>query len=249
MISASTVYETLLDLIRADKRGLSLSIDEYNRMSSVINQKLFALKYKDFETTTDNIGALAGFKVLDASIALVGAECSLPALYYEMIGKPRITDSGGTVRRCDLVSQLELDERTDDNLTQPSQTYPVYTIGELDGSDNLILHVYPTTITGNVIINYLREPQTPYLDYYINDTTLVRTFLDEAEVVVIPVGSTYSDGTAGDGATPVTSDSMDWEWSDSELAEILSMFCSMLGITYPDQVLLQGGNAEEIKNA
>jgi hypothetical protein len=250
MILSSTVYQTLVDLIRADKRGLTLSEDEYNRLSVVVNERVFAKKYKDFETSTSNIGLLAPLKVIDYPIVLGGAEASLPADYHDMIGKPRIVDDTAVTRRCDLVSQLELDERTDDFLTQPTQKRPVYTLGELDGSDNLILHVYPTTITGNITIDYLRTPNTPFLDYYMNDTTFERTYLDEDAVtpVNIPAGYTYRDGTTGGPLVTVVSNTVNWECNNDELSLILAIFASLVGISLPDELLIQAGNIEEQKS-
>jgi len=250
MILSSTVYQTLVDLIRADKRGLTLSEDEYNRLSVIVNERVFAKKYKDFETTTSNIGLLAPLKVIDYPIALGAAECSLPADYHDMIGKPRIIDDTAVTRRCDLVSQLELDERTDDFLTQPTQAKPVYTLGEVDDSGNIILHVYPITITGNITIDYLRTPNTPFLDYYVNDTTLGRTYLDEDALAAIniPTGYTYRDGTTGGPLVTVISHTVNWECNNDELSLILAIFASLVGITLPDELLIQAANIEEQKS-
>jgi len=247
MILASTLYETLLELIRADKRGLSLSEEEYSGLSNVVNERIYSIRYKEFENSTDNISAMAPFKVINLPIVLVAAECSLPGSYYNMIGKPRIVDDDTITRRCDLVSQMELDERTDDYLTQPTQTYPVYTLGELDVSDNIILHVYPNDITGNVNIDYLRKANTPYLDYYVDDTTLNRFYLDADDMAAeVPAGATYRDGTAG--LTLVESLTVDWEWGNDEIPLILSMFTELMGITLPDQLLVEAGNLLETKN-
>jgi hypothetical protein len=146
-----------------------------------------------------------------------------------------------------MVSQLEYDERYEDYLTQPSETYPVFTLGELDGSDNIIMHVYPTTITGTVTFDYLKTAATPIYDYYVNNTTLVVTYMDAGTTVTIPSGSTYRNGTAGDGATTFTSTSADWDWDDEDLELILSIFCKLIGIAMPDELTIQSGNLEEAK--
>jgi len=249
MITTESVYTTLLNLIREDKRGLALSPDEYNRISRIVNERIYTKKYNEFETTTDNIDTLAGFKELDVPLVLAAGTTSLPSDYRDMIGKPRIVNNSGATRRCDLVSQIEADERAEDFLTQPTETYPIYTLGELDGADNIILHLYPTTITGNITIDYLRDAAIPFLDYVINATTLVPDFWDAGiGATLIPTGSTYRDGTPGDGVTTKVSQTVDWEFSDSDMQLILSIFMGLLGITLPDTFLTQVGNAEEIKN-
>jgi hypothetical protein len=247
MIKTEDVYKSLLTLIREDRRGLALSEDEFNRLARICNERVLNKKQEEFETDTDNIDTLARFKTLETPIVLVAGSCSLPSDYRDIIGKPRIVDSGGITRRCDLVSQLEKDERTDDYLTQPTQTYPVYTIGDSDISENLILHVYPTTITGNITIDYLRNPQIPFLDYFINDTTLVATYMvADAVAVPIPAGYTYRDKTPG--ATSKDSLTKEFEWDDMDMQLILSIFCELYGIALPDNFLVQVSNAEEIKN-
>jgi len=249
MILASSVYSSLIDLTRADKRGLSLSEEEYSRLAGIVNERVYAKMYDEFETSTDNSYTMGTFKVLNHAIALGGAICSLPTDLYDLIGKPRIVDAGGVTRRCDLVTQLELDERTDDYLTKPSETYPCYVLGELDIAGDMVLHVYPTTIVGNIYIDYLRTPNVPFLDFYVNDATLERTYLAEGAMGVnIPSGYTYRDRTTGGPAIFKNSATIDWEFSDSDLPLILAIFAQMVGIALPDTGLIQVGNVEETKN-
>jgi hypothetical protein len=138
--------------------------------------------------------------------------------------------------------------REDDYLTQPTTTHPCAVLGDEDASDYIQIRVYPVdaTIT-SVIIDYLRTPATPYLDYYTDDDTLVLTFMDEGDTVSVPSGSTYRDGTAGGGAG-IVSQTVDWEWGDEDKALIISMFCQLLGLAYPDAGLVEVGNVDEQKN-
>lgn len=244
MLLCSTVYDALIDVLRVDKRGLALSPDEFNRIARVVNQRLYERFYSKFESDTSNIDVMGGFKTIGANIPLVLGVGSLPTDYYQLIGKPR-TNAGKAV---DLVSSLELEEREDDYLTQPTTTYPCAILGDQDGSGYTQIRVFPVdaTIT-SLTLDYLRETTTPYLDYYMNDTTLVVTFMAEGASVSVPAGSTYRDGTSGGGA-PIASATVNFEWSESEQPIIIAMFCSMLGIAYPDELLLKAGNLEEQKN-
>jgi hypothetical protein len=65
--------------------------------------------------------------------------------------------------------------------------------------------------------------------------------------VSVPAGSTYRDGTAGGGAG-IVSQTINWEWSDSDLSMILAMFAQMIGLALPDPLLIQAGNTDEQKN-
>lgn len=244
MLLCSDIYNALVDILRADKRGLDFSPDEFSRIARIVNQRLYAKYYSDFEGNTDNIDVMGGFKTIGTTVNLVAGVGSLPSDYYQIIGKPR-TNAGKAV---DLVSSLELEEREDDYLTQPTTTYPCAILGDQDGSGYTQIRVFPVdaTIT-SITLDYLRETTTPYLDYYTNDTTLVVTFMAADTAVSVPSGSTYRDGTAGGGAA-INSLTENFEWGESDQPIIIAMFCSMLGITYPDPLLLQAGEVNEQKN-
>ena len=244
MIAVSDVYNLLIDQIRADGRGLSLSPEEFNSFARIVSERIFAKYYKEFETSSGNSEALGGFKEFAEPIVLTLGVGSLPSDFKEPIGKPYAMD-GTTKRYVDLVSTYELAKREMDYLTQPSVTYPVCQLGGLDTNDNLQIRVYPITIT-TVYVDYLRTPDVPFLDYYVNDTTLVYTHMAADATVAVPLGSTARDGTAG--AANVTSLTVNFEWDDRELALILSMFTQMVGLALPSEELVQVGNNEEQKN-
>jgi hypothetical protein len=244
MLLCSDVYNALVDILRADGRGLAISPDEFTRIARLVNQQLYDKFYAEFEKNTANIDVLAGFKTIGASVALVAGVGSLPSDYRELIGKP-LTNTGKYV---DLVSSLELAEREDDYLTQPTTDYPCAILGDTDGSGDIQIRVFPVdaTIT-SVTVDYLRETSTPYLDWYVNNTTQVVTFMAADTAVSVPSGSTYRDGTAGGGAA-INSLTENFEWGDAEFPLIISMFCTHLGVAYPDTMLYQAGQVGEQKN-
>jgi hypothetical protein len=93
----------------------------------------------------------------------------------------------------------------------------------------------------------VRDTISPYLDYYVNDTTLQATYLTQGQQnVTIPTGCTYRDGTTG----IKNSLSVDYEWDDHEKPWIVAYFLQALGATIPDELLLQVGKADsaEIQN-
>ena len=48
MLYASDVYNLLLDELRTDRRGLTVSVDEFNRLIRLVNQEIFEEYVKDF---------------------------------------------------------------------------------------------------------------------------------------------------------------------------------------------------------
>lgn len=245
MILTSSVYELLLDKIRKDKRGLSVSIDTFNRIIPSVNEKIYMAYVKDFEEGLESSDTLGLFKVFNTNIALVAGVGVMPTNYYQIIGKPR-SNNATPYTWVDVITTYEHAEREEDFLTKATITHPTCQIGGDDGSGNIQVRVTPTTIT-NLYLDYLRETTTPFLDYYVNDTTLNYTLLQDLNGLNVPLGCTYRTGTVGGALVLVNSATVDFEWTTSDLPLIMAYLLQELGITLPDEVLFQGGQAEEVK--
>jgi hypothetical protein len=162
-----------------------------------------------------------------------------------MIGKPKLASG----KRLDLVSEYEHGVRCEDYLTQATLTHPYCLMGGVDTFDALQIRVLPITVVGDLYLSYLRTVSTPYLDYYVNDDTLVKTFMAETAVPVsIPTGSTYRDGTAGGALVTKTSLTVNLEWEEEDMFLILSKLMKKMGIALPDELLTQAGMADELKS-
>ena len=254
MIYVEDVYNLLLTSIRKDVRGKSISVDQFNEIAKQVNLELFEDYYKEFEKNIESSDTLAKFKVFDTQVVVtadinnLAAVGVLPANYYHIIGKPRRYAVAGTVR-IDVVSTYENAEREDDYLTQPTTTHPTCMIGGVYGSlpEYKQIRVYPYNIGSPIYIDYLKIPQTPFLDYYISDTNLTYTYLAEAATVPVPLGYTYRDGTAGGAAVSVYSYTKDFDWDDEDMSLIMAKFMSIVGIQLPDEVLVQAGAMNEAK--
>jgi hypothetical protein len=99
--------------------------------------------------------------------------------------------------------------------------------------------VYPTTIPA-VNVSYLIKPATPFLDYYVNDTTYVITYLDKRqELTNFAAGNTYRDGTAGDDAIDIDSITEDWQWDEDMLPQIVYMMLQKMGINLENMTMAQ----------
>ncbi len=256
MIYVKDVFNLLLTRIRKDLRGKSISVDEFNEVIKDVNLSLFEDFYKEFEKNIESSDTLAKFKVFDAQVVVtadtnnLAAVGILPSDYYHIIGKPRRYATAGTVR-IDVVSTYENAEREDDYLTQPTTTHPTCMIGGVDTSSSPVeykkIRVYPYNIGSPIYIDYLKAPQTPFLDYYVSDTLLTYTYLDEGATVSVPLGYTYRDGTAGGAAVSVTSYTRDLDWDDEDMDLIMAKLMQILGIQLPDEILMGAGTLNEAK--
>ena len=246
MLSCSDVYYLLLDELRVDKRGLSCEPDEFNRLIRVINYELYNDYIDKFEKDQSNSDDLGYLKVHDRRIGLIAGVGSLPSNYHRLIGKPRILD-GTTYRNVDMVTTYEQACMDSDFLTLPTTIHPTCTIGGVDGLGVRRIRVKPTTIT-NIWIDFLKTLVVPFLDYMINDTTLLPTFFEETtDAQDLPSGSTYRDGTAGGAAVTVSSISKDFRWDESDLPIILTKLVNRVAKELPDELLIQTSTAEQAK--
>ena len=238
---ASTVYEAVLAYLRKDKRGLSLQIEEFNKHAQMVDKRLliaFCSRYEDDIEISSHMGFL---KVIDYPLSLSGGIATLPSNYFRMSGDPWCYDTDSVIRFVDVVTSKEHSYRQRDFLTQATTKYPTCVIGAQDANKGLQIRVYPITIS-KIYVTYVRDTQIPYLDYYVNNSTLRATYMAEgAQNIIVPSGCTYRDGTTG------TKNSLtkNFEWDEHELPWLVAYFLQAMGAAIPDELLLQVG----IKNS
>ena len=245
MILSSDVYLTLLTAIRKDARGRSISPEEFNHVARLVNKAIFSKYYAEFEENVESSDTLGKFRVISEAVAIAGGVGTLPVNYHSLVGMPYYTDAGGVTRYIDLVSDLEYAKRQKDYLTQATLTHPVCRLGLADANADMTIHVAPTAGINPIYMDYLRKPDTPYLDYYVNDTTLVYTWMAADTNMTVPSGSTARDGSVG--VAVVASDTVNFEWDDDEFPMIINLFLKYVGIQLPDQILFEGGTLLEEK--
>lgn len=235
----SLVYENVLNYLRKDKRGMMITLDEFNTLSHLVNKRVFASYCSRFEEDINNSSDLGIFKVVGYNLSLTTGVGTLPTTYNRMMADPYYTDVSVTpsvVRRIDVVTSKEHSYRERDYLTKATTKHPTCTIGTQDAYGKMQIRVAPTSIT-SIKIDFLRNALTPFLDYYMNDTTKEITYMLSGTSVAIPVGSTYRDGTTGT-KTAIT---VDWEFTEDNLPLIVAYFLDALGATVPDELLMQVG--------
>jgi hypothetical protein len=244
MILVSQIYDTILALSRKDKRGLSFSPDDFNNITPQVNQRIWRLNYHNFESSKLSIDEMDSFKIVDYPINLIGGVGLLPSNYFHLAGDPWYNHATAGRRKIDLITTLEHGSRELDYLTKASTLYPTAFMGYSAASGDMALHVTPTTCTP-VYISYLRQTVDPFLDYYVNNLTLEVTYMAEGATVAIPLGCTARDGTPG--MANVVSLTKNWEWHPHDVPQILAQLLQALGISLPDELLLQTGSVNEVK--
>jgi hypothetical protein len=244
MILVSQIYDTLLSAIRKDKRGLSFSPDDFNNVVVQVNQRIFRLNYKNFESSKLSMDEMDSLKVPNYPITLVNGIGVLPSDYFHLVGDPYYIHSTYGRRRIDLITSLEHGQREMDYLTKASVTYPTCFMAYGATSEDMSLYVTPTTCTP-IYIDYLKRTQTPYLDYYVNNLTMEITYMAEGATVAIPLGCTARDGTPG--IANVTSLTKNFDFHEHDIPQIINMLLQSVGISMPDEMLVQISGVNEPK--
>jgi hypothetical protein len=165
---------------------------------------------------------------------------------------PKFLGTDGAYKYLDMVSSLEHAKREQDYLTKATLEHPTFRFGIATTVSPMTLYVTPTAGINPVVIDYIRTPLTPYLDYYINDVTYEQTWLESA-VVAMPLGytapSVVKDGVTlralTTGAIDVTGYTINFEWSSSDAPMLIDLFLQQLGITIPSPELYEGGTLQE----
>lgn len=245
MISVSQIYDTILALSRKDKRGLSFSPDDYNNVLVQVNQRIWRLNYHNFEASKLSTDEMSSFKILDFPIVLdangVGA---LPTNYFHLAGDPWYSHLTEGRRKIDLVTTLEFGSREMDYFSKSSALYPLCYMGYSSIGNDMAITVSPATCTP-IYVSYLRQTVDPFLDYYVNNSSLNITYMAQGVTVAVPLGSTSRSGIAG--PTSIASLTKDFEWHSHDIPAIIAQLIQVLGLSLPDEMLVQVGNSDEIK--
>lgn len=240
-MTGQVVYQTLLAQLRKEARGGSLSADEFNTLSEIVNQRVLADYFSVLEEGIESSNDIGAYKVIEYPLTITGGKATLPANYYQIIGEPYYIDATLGTRYLDVVTTLEHAKRERNSLTKSTAKHPTCLIGSEDTNGDIEIRVYPTSIT-TIYIDYIRETATPFLDYKVHTTTLQKTYLaagDQGLSIVAPY--VYRDGTTGTR----NSLSVDWDYGSSDLPLIISYFLQIMGIQLPDNSLVEIGKLDK----
>lgn len=241
-MKSSLVYDTIISLLRKDVRGNSLKLTEFNHLAPVVSTKV----YQKYFQSEDRDLYLAAFIQNQTPItctaggnsAMPYAKGIAPQDMYWMVGKPFYSDNG-IARFLDQVTPLQLAGMYSDYLKRPSASEPVYQLIESPTAPYAFL-CYPSNIR-TIYLDYYRLASVPFLDFYVNNSTLETTYLDEGASLAIPAGCVYRDGTTG----IKQSLTVDFEWGQEDLPLILAFFLQETGVTLPDNLLIEAGIKNE----
>jgi len=169
-INVNDVYKSVLVVLEQQKRGV-ITPNEFNRIAAQSQLEIYnqyfddlnqllgmaqtSLAYADRMALLDEKISL--FKNTSSALTKTSGTYAVPDDVHEL-GSVIYND----VREVQRIQQYEVYTTNASPLTAPSAHYPVYTY------ENKKLKLYPTTLTEDVKINYLKSPSKPIWGFKID---------------------------------------------------------------------------------
>jgi len=159
-INVDSVYKAVLVVLEQEKRGV-LTPAEFNKIATQAQQEIFTKYFDDLNqllrTPQTSLAYADRMALLDEKIAIFkttaskplasGAYSIEPALLLQELGLVVYNN-----RETQRIQSNEVYTTNESPLTAPSAQYPVYTY------EAGKIQMYPTTLTGNITLKYLRFP-------------------------------------------------------------------------------------------
>lgn len=240
MVTLEILYNAYETITNKDSRGNTLSIPEFSNLAARAQLDFTNQKLKDFEESLRITDSLQSLITTDTD-ALSGASKPLPDDYAQVTSF--IADNGSTDVKVDLVTAGEYEFIMNDELSKPTISEPVYRIR--GGS----IYVYPSTTfaTAANTFEYIKYPDTPNLDYYI-DVNGRYQLLDVDEVHTWTTNEIDSTGTVHTTGDPDwLSLTVELSYPDKDKWEIFLYMLTAVGVKISSNELVQFGMSETIK--
>jgi hypothetical protein len=158
-IDINSVYKAVLVILEQEKRGVLLPV-EFNKIATQAQQEIFTEYFDELNQVLrmpqTSLAYADRLAMLDEKISLFkrSEEVTLDASQVATI--PAIVQELGSViynsREVQRIQPFEVYTTNASPLTAPTEFYPVYTY------ENQKLKLYPNTVSGDIILNYLKYP-------------------------------------------------------------------------------------------
>jgi len=184
------IYQLVNYISNKHKNGNAFTPNQFNLLIGILSPDFFKKKveesgYFNKDGLSKPLSELYSSKFLRSLMIneTVSTSGSLTYSYAFILGAH---DSDNNVE-IDFVTEFEYHDRLADSVMVPSASV----ICAVERASEIV--VYPDTIS-NINISYMRYPDTPFLDYYI-DVSGYRQFLAASEIHTWATGEIDSSGT------------------------------------------------------
>lgn len=244
MLSVVDIPYIVFRLLKRERNGSTVSPADLNRFLALAHAEEVATMKSLMELNQEVTDSMRTFinveyKAATSNYVLLS---ELSGTYLKLLGAQR--KNSARYEDCDVVTQLELQDREYNSVTAPTVNYPIcYMAG-----GTIYFNPAPEAGANGVRISYLRQPVVPQVDAYINlqgeivwlgvNDTVISSLIDANFLL-------YGwDGTAlpltDDSTDFYTSTTVEFEWPDEvNRVNILKRVLVLCGVTVPDQLAIE----------
>ena len=213
------LYQLTKFILNEEESGKAITPDEFSHLLRVSSLELTRQVFRGYEEGQEMTDTIRRLKD-NEDINFVNGVGDLPSNYFR---KSSLLVDDAWV---DFCTDYEFKHRSSDSvyLKKPTNSHP---IGRITGDKIEILPAL--NATGK--FDYLREPESPFFDYYYNEF---------GRVVYLSVDETHTldsneEGRQGEAPGVVlSSQSKELDWGDNEKLIIVGMICSKAGANLKD---------------
>lgn len=219
-------------LTKKEQRGNVISGDDFNTFLRISQAEHFDAQKRKAEQTGDIVDSLRAFITIVNVVTSSGVS-SIPSNYGKLISMTRMY--GSDYVKCDVVTQMEKEDRLSNSLTEGTSKHPICSIDGtsfrfIPASDAYIKYIY------------YKKPDDPLLDWYIDNNDEYQ-YLAASAVHVWVTGETDSSGTVHTtGDVNYTSTTVELEWLDDyDRVAIAYRLLTKVGVTIPSNLAIELG--------
>jgi hypothetical protein len=157
-ININSVYKAVLVVLEQEKRGV-LTPNEFNRIATQAQQEIFTQYFDDLNQLLGmpqtSLAYADRMALLDEKISIFKTNETLTLSGSKASPTSAVQELGSVIynnREAQRIQQYEVYTTNQSPLTKPTEYYPVYTY---EGGE---ITMYPTNLTGNISLNYLKFP-------------------------------------------------------------------------------------------
>jgi len=192
------------------------------------NQRMSGEAYADIVREMQEV--LDVFTVSSSLAHVASGQFTLPNDWYTLL-KMEVVQAGPpkVYTQIERVAQANIGRLISSNLTAPNASYPAYVVGPAPITSPIsdpanTVQVFPESITTDVLLTYVRYPQTPAWTY--------NTIGADGDPVFNPSSASYQD----------------FELPLSDAIDITIKICEYAGISIREQAVVNFEKSEEILN-
>ena len=167
-INIDSVYKSVLVILEQEKRGI-LTPTEFNKIATQAQQEIFTQYFDELNQLLrmpqTSLAYADRMALLDEKISLFKRGEALSLTNGTATLPDQVQELGSVVyndREVQRIQKYELYTTNQSPLTAPTEYYPVYIY------ENKVVTIYPTTVTGNIDVNYLKYPSDPKWGFTID---------------------------------------------------------------------------------